>query len=79
MPVNNQKKSIFKQSTNTYGEAVKNCWVNDEGYKVAQCLIENKSIFQITAPKDSHPFAYTPRKEEVRKIILVDMGVRLGN
>lgn len=78
MTANNQIKSIFEPSINTYGEVIKDCWVNEDGYKVAQCRIENKIIFQITAPKDSHPFAYTPQRKEVRKIILVDMGVRFG-
>lgn len=64
--------------TNTDGHRIKLCWKTTEGYSIAECRLENKIVYHITAPKGTHPFAYTPLKSEVRKIIFTDMASRNG-
>lgn len=49
---------------------VPKCWTTDCGYTVALCGIGDNAMYVITAPKSSTPFAYTPAKAEVRKIII---------
>ena len=46
------------------------CWVTECKYTVALCGTEDHAMYQITAPGDRAPFAYTPAKAEVRKIII---------
>lgn len=49
---------------------VPRCWVTDCNYTVALCGIDDHARYQITAPMGRAPFAYTPSKAEVRKIII---------
>lgn len=46
------------------------CWVTECKYTVALCGTGEHARYQITAPGDRAPFAYTPAKAEVRKIII---------
>lgn len=46
------------------------CWVTECKYTVALCGTGEYARYQITAPGDRAPFAYTPVKAEVRKIII---------
>ena len=46
------------------------CWTTDCNYTVALCGIGDHAGYQITAPMGRAPFAYTPNKGEVRKIII---------
>ena len=46
------------------------CWVTECKYTVALCGTGEHARYQITAPGDRAPFAYTPVKAEVRKIII---------
>lgn len=46
------------------------CWVTECKYTVALTGPAGEPMYQITAPGDRAPFAYTPVKAEVRKIII---------
>lgn len=46
------------------------CWVTECKYTVARTGPDGEPMYQITAPGDRAPFAYTPNKAEVRKIII---------
>lgn len=46
------------------------CWVTECKYTVARTGPDGEPMYQITAPGDRAPFAYTPAKAEVRKIII---------
>ena len=46
------------------------CWVTECKYTVARTGPDSEPMYQITAPGDRAPFAYTPAKAEVRKIII---------
>lgn len=46
------------------------CWVTDCNYTVAMCRIGDDAMYQVTAPMGRTPFAYTPSKAEVKKIII---------
>lgn len=46
------------------------CWVTECKYTVARTGPDSEPMYQITAPGDRAPFAYTPVKAEVRKIII---------
>lgn len=47
------------------------CWITECKYTVACCGIGDNTMYQITAPMGRAPFAYTPSKAEVRKIIKI--------
>ena len=46
------------------------CWVTECKYTVALTGPAGEPMYQITAPGDRAPFAYTPAKNEVKKIIM---------
>lgn len=46
------------------------CWVTECGYIVAACGPAEDLMYQVSAPGNSEPFAYTPAKAEVKKIII---------
>lgn len=46
------------------------CWVTDCAYTVAACGPAEDLVYQVTAPRDRAPFAYTPNKAEVKRIIM---------
>ena len=49
---------------------VPRCWVTECKYTVAACGPKDELVYQVTAPGGRAPFAYTPVKAEVRKIII---------
>ena len=49
---------------------VPRCWVTECKYTVALTGPAGEPMYQITAPGDRAPFAYTPAKNEVKKIIM---------
>lgn len=53
-------------------------WVTKNGYVITECKGEKNTIYRITAPDDKYPFAYTPVRSEVAKIIQLDMESRSG-
>jgi len=55
----------FKPRTST-------SWETEHGYIIAVCKTPDP-VYQITRPKGSAPFAYTPDKTEVRKLINIDI------
>ena len=60
----------LKQKVNhESNQPVPKCWTTDCGYTVALCGIGDDAMYVITAPKSSTPFAYTPFKTEVKKIL----------
>lgn len=62
-------KFRVKEDSRT-GMDIPNCWITDCYYTVARCKTGGGSVmYQITAPRSSKPFAYTPNKREVRVII----------
>lgn len=58
-----------KRSAET-GRQMDRCWVSDCHYTIALCGVGDHAMYQVTAPRGSKPFAYTPRKEEVKSIIV---------
>lgn len=46
------------------------CWVTECAYTVAACGPAEDLVYQVTAPRDRAPFAYTPNKAEVKKLIM---------
>ena len=54
------------QETN---KPIPRCWITECNYTVALCGIDDHACYQITAPMGRKPFAYTPAKNEVKKII----------
>lgn len=55
-------------------KVIPRCWVTECRYTVAFCITDpanKKGTYQITAPRNQTPFAYTPRKEEVKRLIKV--------
>lgn len=62
--------SLKRKRSPETNEQMKRCWVSDCHYTVALCGIGNDARYQVTAPQDRKPFAYTPRKDEVKSIIL---------
>lgn len=46
------------------------CWITECKYTVAACGPKDDLVYQVTAPQGRRPFAYTPRKGEVKSIIL---------
>lgn len=70
---------VFERKKDADDNPVRYSWKTNNGYTISECWLDQKIIYQITAPKDSFPFAYTPEKKEVRKIILTDMEMRFGH
>lgn len=58
-------------------QAIPRCWITDCKYTVACCGIGENKMYQITAPMGRAPFAYTPSKAEVRKIIKIHKSSQL--
>jgi len=56
----------FKPRTST-------SWETEHGYIIAVCKTPD-TVYQITRPRESGPFAYTPDKTQVRKLINIDIG-----
>jgi len=56
----------FKPRTST-------SWETEHGYIIAVCKTPD-TVYQITRPRESSPFAYTPDKTQVRKLINIDIG-----
>ena len=46
------------------------CWITECRYTVAACGPKDELVYQVTAPMGRAPFAYTPAKNEVKKIIM---------
>lgn len=46
------------------------CWVTECNYTIAACGPKGDLVYQVTAPGGRAPFAYTPVKADVRKIII---------
>lgn len=63
----------FKQKEDhRTGRDIPDCWISDCYYTVARCKTgEDSVMYQITAPRGGKPFAYTPNRREVKKIIAV--------
>ena len=49
---------------------VPRCWTTDCNYTVAMCGVGENAMYIISAPMGRAPFAYTPAKNEVKKIIM---------
>lgn len=62
----NLKQKIHHETN----QPIPRCWVTDCKYTVAMCGTGDHARYQITAPMGRAPFAYTPNKAEVRKIII---------
>ena len=56
----------FKPRTST-------SWETEHGYIVAVCKTPDK-IYQVSRPRESRPFAYTPDRDEVARLINIDIG-----
>lgn len=52
------------------GQPVPKCWVTECNYTVALCGTGEHAMYQVTAPRGRAPFAYTPAKNEVKRIII---------
>ena len=46
------------------------CWVTDCNYIVAASGPKEDLMYHVTAPQQRLPFAYTPNKAEVKKLIV---------
>jgi hypothetical protein len=51
---------------------IKDCWLSDAGYTVAMVRLPAKR-FTVTRPGGQSPFAYTDRREDVRRLIDADV------
>ena len=60
----------WKQQVNRDGDKVENCWVTECKYTVARCFVGSAERYMVTAPGERAPFAYTPSKGEILKIII---------
>lgn len=58
----------FKQRTST-------SWETEAGYIVAVCKTPDK-VYQVTRPRESAPFAYTPDRDEVTRLIRLDSAIK---
>jgi hypothetical protein len=56
------------------GNPIPHCWITDSGYTVAECRIP-ECRYTITRPGGDLPFAYTPDKGEVVRLIAADKEV----
>ena len=54
------------------GKPIKDCWLTDTGYTVAICRLPDRR-FVVTRPGSSVPFAYVGTRDEVLRVINIDM------
>lgn len=54
------------------GKVVPGCWVTDSGYTVVKAGVPEQR-FMITRPGDAAAFAYTDLRDDVPKLIAVDI------
>lgn len=62
----------WRAKRNADGDQIKDCWMTDAGYTVAVCRLP-ETRYTVTRPKDTAPFAYLGKREEVVAIIKADM------
>jgi hypothetical protein len=55
------------------GQVVRDCWVTDSGYTVAECRLP-EARYPITRPRETLPFAYAKDRTEVVGIIKRDQA-----
>lgn len=65
----------WRAKRNRDGQQIKDCWITDSGYTVAECRLPEKR-YTITRPGDANPFSYVPTREDVVAIIQADMQAR---
>lgn len=66
----------WRQKRDRDGCLIKGCWITECGYTVAQCLVGESAIYQVTAPRESKPLAHPKTRGEVLKVINMDKELR---